>query len=524
MKLNKIAFGVLALTSIGAFAAATPSCTTANAADALLMVKNCAPEVTFYAAGATAMKNAIQAVLTADGKIFNKSLPFATLAQTGNSNVYGYFGTGAAGTAWAGKKVAVIVNGTNGSLAGVNQLLTGLKSGSVEATVDQKEFITMQLHTATAEKAGTAMAADQITSATGTAIAATVTFVAGRTADFKTAWGKDKQKVAHMAFSDVRPSEATPGQVAAWAPAAFPSETIAMQGFGVVVNNNMYKALMARSVRDGNLPSACDSAVDANMLLAACQPSISTVDYTALMTGKTTDANGFLRTTGETKVLNLNRRPNSSGTQAATQIRFAGQANFFGAAKSLANVTNGILAKTVPVFDMAGADAATVTAGVVSTTVDAVNAGFNVKTNSGTGDLIKSVQADTAGLSIGVASLDNAAASKFGASNGAAASPDLETARWVKLDGVSPNFKGDGAVDAKQRVGLINGYDFAFEFQTIKSSKLAAPYSDIYTAIVNGLKDPAANLTGVAYINSSDATKNTKYTRGANNNFPLNKY
>jgi len=253
--------------------------------------------------------------------------------------------------------------------------LTGLKTGSLEGGVDQQEYKTIQLHTAAAQKAGTAMPEADVTTLTNTAgMKWTAVLANARVADFKTAWGVDKQKVAHMAFSDVRPSEATPGQIAKWDPKAFPSETIAMQGFGVVVNNNMYKALMARDVAAGRISdAACDSS-DASILLAKCQPTVFTSDMTALITGKTTSAAAFLGDTNETRVLNLSRRPNSSGTQAATQIRFAGQANYIGKTPLATG------------FDMVGADGATFTNGVASTTTDAVNAGFNVFTNSGTGD------------------------------------------------------------------------------------------------------------------------------------------
>ena len=529
MKLNKIAFAALAVASTGSFAAVTPSCNaTAAAADGVTLLKTCAPDITFYAPGATALKTAIQkTLLTQTGSgatlanvsstVFDVTKPVVTIYLDGNTNAYAYYGFGATGTGkpYAGKKVAVIVNGTNGSMAGVNQLLTGLKSGSVEGGVDQQEYKTIQLHTAADQKAGTAMPDADVVVTTASILAPIVTIA--RTADFKTAWGTDKQKVAHMAFSDVRPSEATPGQIAKWDPKAFPSETIAMQGFGVVVNNNMYAALMRREVREGRMDASCDSTVAANLLLAKCQPGISTADYTALMTGKTTSAAAFLRDNDENRVLSLNRRPNSSGTQAITQIYFAGEANYLGKTPLATG------------FDMAGYDST-----VMATTQDGkttystntdnwVNAGFKVTTNIGTGDLIKKVQGDTTGLSIGVASLDNKAASKFGPAGGTAATRDLETARWVKVDGISPNFKGDGSVDGDQRAGLQAGYSFAFEFQTVKSSKLAGDYSAIYSDIVAGLKNPALNLTGIAYINSSDTAKNTTWTRNENNYFPLNK-
>lgn len=499
MNMKMIAAACVAFCGASAFAAATPSCNaTAAAADGVTLLKTCAPDITFYGAGATALKGAIQATLTTDGKVFDKTKPFVTVNLSGNSNAFAYYGFGATGTSWAGKKVAVIYNGTNGSMAGVNQLLTGLKSGSVEGGVDQMEYKTIQLHTAAAQKAGTSMPDADVTVTTASALAPVVTLAATRIADFKNAWGTDKQKVAHMAFSDVRPSEATPGQIAKWDAKAFPAETIAMQGFGVLVNTNLYKALQTRDIAAKRMASACQD----DLLTAACQPNVSTSDYTALMTGKVASAADFLGNPSETRTLTLNRRPASSGTQAATQIRFAGEANYFGKTPLATG------------FDMAGSETAAATTG---TTV-AVNS-MNVKSNVGTGDLIASIRGDVDNLSIGVASLDNAA-SKFGASRSA------QTAFFVKLDGVSPDFTGasDTALDSKYRTSLQNGYSFAFEFQTLKSAKLAGDYSGIYSAIVGGLKDPAANLTGIAYIGSTDSAKNTAWTRGGNNFFPLNKY
>ena len=528
MKMKMIAAVCVAFCGASAFAAAAkpvPTCDAANAStDGVTLLKTCTPDVTFYAAGATALKGAIQAVLATDKKVFDKSKPFVTINLADNTNAYAYYGYGAAGTAWDGKKVAVIVNGTNGSMAGVQQLLTALKTGSVEDKIDQKEYITIKLHTLADQKAGKAMPDADFTVNTASTLAPVVTLASTRVADFKTGWGADLQKVAHMAFSDVRPSEATPGQIAKWDPKAFPSETIAMQGFGIVVNTNLYKALQKRDIKAMRMASDCQD----NLLKASCQPNVSTSDYTALITGKVVDAADWLGDATEVRMLTLNRRPSSSGTQAATQIRFAGQANYY--------------SKLATGFQMAGSDTG---ATKVGTTVD-VNS-MKVKTNSGTSDLLKSIYSNDAGLSIGIASLDNKASSKLGPVVKDANDKDItnyargdQTAFWVKLDGVSPDFKGsaDTAFDSKYRTALQNGYSFVFEFQTLKSVKTTPTtvYGAIYNKIVEGLKDPAADLTGIAYIGATGdhAGKATAWTRGAklvdgnitggNANFPLNKY
>ncbi len=520
MKMKMIAAAAVAVTGTAAFA----DCKTTDMQDAVLMLANCSPETTFYGAGATAMKGAIQSVLTTDGVVFDKSRPFVTITTAASSDMYAYYGFSKA----TGKRLAVIINGKNGSMAGVNQLLSKLKYGSIENNADQEEYKTIKLVTAAEQKIGTAMAltTDYTVSGTPTALAATVVLAnnTNRLNDFKGAWGMDKQKVAHMAFSDVRPSEASPGQVAKWAPASFPSTTIAMQGFGVLVNNNLYTALIQREVREGRLtatacPTSTQTEIDATILLAACQPSVSRADMTALLTGKAPSADSFLRTTGETKILKLNRRPATSGTQAATQIQFAGQYNYVGKTPIAGVASFSEL--------MAGSET---TAAAANFNADAK---MTVQTHSGTSALISAVTNDTADYSIGVASLENAAASKLGASGGAAATPDLQKARWVKIDNISPNFKADGSVDAKQRVGLQNGYSFAFEFQTLKSAALAGDYLAIYNAIVAGLKAPAANLTGIGYIKGTDypafastteeGTHKTTFVRNGNNYFPLSK-
>jgi hypothetical protein len=488
-----------------------------NADNRLALVTKCAPQITFYAAGATAMKGAIQKVLggstsspVLDSVVFDLNRPFASIGLNGSKDQYAYYGYTKGANP---QRLAVIVNGTNGSMAGVIQLISKLKAGTVEGTDKKEEFKSVIKFLSKADdKAASSIpdtdlvAYDAANSAFSSA--PTYTFASTRVTDAAKGLGKLGEKVAHMAFSDVRPSEATPGQIAKWDPKAFPSETIAMQGFGVLVNANMYKALQARDIAAGRMASACQD----DLLTAACQPNIFTVDYTGLITGKTSTIAG-LGLTG-TSVLTLNRRPSSSGTQAATQIRFAGQENYIG--KTPLNTG----------FNMVGSETAD--------TTGLTNGDIVVKTHSGTSGLISEVRTGS-GLQIGIASLDNGADKKLGGDGVTAVTRANQEAFWVKLDGVSPDFKGNGTTDSKYRTALINGYSFAFEFQTLKDAKLADPYLAIYNAIVDGLKNPAIDLTGIAYIGSNDTTKNTLFTRGAkagengvisggNSYFPLNKY
>jgi hypothetical protein len=83
---------------------------------------------------------------------------------------------------------------------------------------------------------------------------------------------------------------------------------------------------------------------------------------------------------------------------------------------------------------------------------------------------------------------------------------------FVKVDGISPNFV-NGALEAKQRGGIISGYPFVYAMQALTSAKLADPYKALATAVTTELQNPVANLTGIAYIGSTDATKNTPFLR-----------
>jgi len=125
---------------------------------------------------------------------------------------------------------------------------------------------------------------------------------------------------------------------------------------------------------------------------------------------------------------------------------------------------------------------------------------------SSTSDVITAVSGNTTDYALGVVSIENFYSNTV-------ASSKLKGALFVKMEGVSPIHKADGTIDAKSRAGMLNGYPFAFQMQAIKSSALTGDYLDIYNKIVTALTDPSKDLAGIAYIGSSDASKNTAYTR-----------
>jgi len=468
MKLKLIALACITACAGSAFAAAAKpnSCTLANgtaldstnitAAD---LVNKCAPEITFFIGGASAQANALKTVLVTNGVIFDTSKPFVkvrdvaqTISGTGSStttattglnadyNTIAYIGYGAGDPTTspiAGKRVMVVYNKANGSFAGVNTLLTGAGGAGEETTL----VTTTVAEQATATgKATPCVLASAVKDATATYDTMT-TYACTTEATIKSGWGVDKQKALHMALSDVRPSEAVPGVVKSWKDSGFPSIGTGMQGFGVAVNGELYKALQAREVAAKRMPASCiDGTVGSTMsaaevvgqpaivalgqtavnhvLNADCQPSISSAQYVSLMTGKIATANALLGTTGDSKTITLNRRVKTSGTQAAAEAFFAGRALY----NAKATATDGYLEP------LGG------TAGTPDTTA---GAGLTVITHSTTDGVMDAIRNEPTNYALGVISLDKG----FDLDVAKA----LKGALWVKLDGISPNLSKSSA-------------------------------------------------------------------------------
>jgi hypothetical protein len=494
MKLNQIAFAALAVVSAGAFAATTPLCTTAPTTGAALLAQ-CSPEVTFFAAGGTAMRDAYKNVAYT---FFDNTKPLVyvkTLKSDSSENkdifaIYGYGATTANATV-AGKRLAVIVNTVNGSMAGVNLLVSGGKTGSLVNAVNGNEFNnTVQLQTAANQKAAVAYAPAGMTlsvdAATGYALPngtklqmATLPLNVG-VADFKLGWGGDKNNLINIVFSDVRPTEAIPGQLAGgkWDTAKFPWTTLAMQGFQVAVNNKMYAALIARDVAAGRIASAC-AAPTAALVVAdmACQPTITSAEMATIMNGKRPSSLGIVSDgTGATKIT-LQRRVDSSGTQSATQIFFT-------------HVSDALGSKTQAFASVLGA---TLSDG--QTVGGSASANILIKVNGSSDSVAANVPADTTGYSIGVVSNDK------GSYN---ASTNIKS---VKIDGFSPNFDGT-AIDASAKATLAKGYPFQFEFGALAPSVQAAPQAAVASMFKAGLTNKDNAVKGVLYPSQTGFSRN----------------
>ncbi|WP_408597696.1 hypothetical protein [Limnohabitans sp.] len=429
--------------------------------------------------------------------------------------MYGYAKSTAADGV-KGKRLAIMVNTTNGSMAGVNQILTGAKPvGSLINDVDGKEYeLDIALQSAANMKlnkdfapTGSSLVTDAVgenalsTPVVGVNYNWPASTVAAPTtnmlilpfkasaASHATGWGMDANKLVNIAFTDVRPSEAVPGQIAnkgKWDSVKFPFVQIAMQGFQVAVNANLYNALVTRDIAEGRLASAC-----AGVTSAACQPTIFSAEMTSLMMGKRPA--GWNAATPVT----LQRRVDSSGTQAASQIFFA-------------TTPNPALVKTQSAF-------ASVLGATLSDagTVAGPDSGVNIVVNSSSDNVAAKIPLDTTGYSVGVLSSDKGAYTT--------ASKNILS---VKIDGFSPNvYDNSGVVtsDSSAKATLAKGYPFQFEFGAIiPTAANKAPQAAVAAMFKEALILKTNNVKGVVY-NGTDAGQSA-YSRGGNNFAPLSQY
>jgi hypothetical protein len=256
------------------------------------------------------------------------------------------------------------------------------------------------------------------------------------------------------------------------------------QAFGILVTEALYNAMQTYQ-RDTTheLPSSC---VTGDYTTGNCQPNITKAQYASIVSltgGYHTDWSPIVGTAGTGKAVNLCRRVNTSGTQASSDI-------FFLSSPCANTAVN------------AGAL-------VVATAADS-DANFIVTEGSGTGD-VKSclVAANTANnFAIGVVSMENSVAAGY---------------KFIKLNGVSPNFKTDGTADITQRQNAVDGkYEFAFEPVTIWRNDLDAAHKTFMNQVVTYLSTPTlTNLTGFwqlpgLYDNATYPSQVAKGVRSAN--------
>jgi len=522
MKLKVISAVCLSMFAASAFAtAAKPVALPCNTTTSANFVNTCVPEATLYIAGSSALGGALSSVVPPDLFDTGSTVPLVTVVDNGSANGNQVVTAPAAGaaavasstankgvTAWYGmskasltggtsKRLFVVYNNTNGSAAGVSQLLIA-KPGTPTSAITEADVVTV-----------------------GPIAGAPNACTVGATANVVNCMTHALTQ-ADMAISDVNTSELYQLYAAATAKLSTLTTTpLALQGMGVAVNNNLYTALQTANLRDGLLPSSCT----AGDLTAACQPSVRSADYTSLVTkaGSIKTAAAFLHTPSDTTVLTLARRDNLSGTQASSNIYFADNVcggmgydatkgfNYNPFTKALDKTATAILGGGLNIIDGNGAFTNSPATDLDST------ANLIVQHNVTSGG-VKTALAATSGYAIGVISLNTA--------------DNQGTTGWkyVKLDGVSPNVvvdsSGAATFDTNQRAQMISGnYKFAmtsFAVTPVKpvAKSIGVTFTGVIPAVIAGMKDSTLHsLKGIGYLDGgSDVTKASLVHRTAGNN------
>jgi hypothetical protein len=299
---------------------------------------------------------------------------------------------------------------------------------------------------------------------------------------------KDAFVQIDMALLDVQPDEGYPGIVTPGANNNLALNqlvitTTGLEGFGVAVNPAFYAALQTAQ------------GLTAGSLTAANQPNITSADLASLISeqGAIKSAADFFQNSDGTAITVVNRTFDS-GTQAAADIHFlnnvCGNAGYGGALSPVAVSDGGSSGLNPGLFNVLQEEAT-----------------GNVKTDlTGT---------NTAGYAVGVLSLT------------ATPAATATSWQFVKLDGVSPNYSATGAPDTKQRNAFTSGaYSFTTDMAAAYRKTTAAANLAMNKAVVAGLQNSSLhNLTGIGYLDGGSGYtvggQQARYDRSGNNCSPM---
>jgi len=428
---------------------------------------------TVYIAGASAQKNALYA--TVPTTVFDTTT-HGVLFINGAHGEVAWLGD--AKSTLGGGIMMVIYNSTNGSAAGLNQVIS---AGTPEA-----EAVVLASGNLTGCGSKTAVSSPNIA------------------AEQITCTGPSAAREADLGLSDVYATEFAAGLLSSGSAlkTASTSASTGVEGFGIIVNAPLYNALITKNIADGLLPASCSTATASTLVVGtgngACQPSVRSADYASLVTsgGQFNSSDAFGVAAGN---INLCRRDDLSGTQAASNLFFlnnvCGTQGYLGALSVVTSVND----TNPPLYSVVDSD-----------NVSTGKAEACVWSGTATGTTA------TADYGVGVVSLGEKDAVDAAPASGKPAF------YFVKLDGVSPNYKANGTYDSLHRSNILTGaYKFATEMAAyVKSTTVLTSGNGLVAkAIADDIaKANLSNLTGIAYLAGTvDATKTARYTKGGNN-------
>ncbi len=494
LKHNLMAGACLAVLSASSFAATPLSCVVpTDAATALTFVKNCAVEQTLFIGGASTFKSPVGTMLLGNGTTVSSAV-FDTAAMTpikivdkGSvsglaGNVIAYFGKSKATLTTTSKNLLVVYNFNNGSAAGVSQLLA--KPSATD--VPESDVVTVGSVKNVANATCTASA----TAGLGTIAS-----------PYSVDCTSHAAQQADMAVSDVNAGELYKLYAKATGKLSTLKATpLVSQSFGVVASPLMYAALQAQNIAEGKLAGTC-----AGDTTAACQPSIRSADYASLVskTGAIKSLAALVPAAGVTGTLVLARRDDLSGTQASSNMFFVnGQCGYDNAKGTIAKA--GGLLGGLPIIS--SADAATYP-------------NLSILAASVSND-VKVAVSSTTDYAIGVLNV--------GSGGTVAASPAVGSGvgRFVKVDGVSPNFV-NGTQDSLTPL-RTGDYPFAMTTVALQVSATMTKFPEkkaLTDAMIVALKDSTLAQSGLAYFDGAVSAKQALVKRAGDNNCsPLVKF
>jgi hypothetical protein len=451
-----------------------------------------------YIGGASAQKGPLVSILTKTSSVF--ATPDDVVTVKGPFGSTGYFGVAAKAVDNAQGNLLVVYNSTNGSAAGLNQLLSN-QAGVVGPATPTWEAEAKVLTLANCGAAITGVTKAWAADCSGTTNAANLEIDMALSDVFATEFGSSGS--LNDGVGDLVDSNGDPLPYLGIADLANAGPvTTGLEGFGVIVNKALYNDLLVQNKKDGVIPSTCDlTPVTGTALFenigptstAACMPSISSAQYGRLAAGGATVNSSIL--TGSVQNTYLARRDELSGTQAASNIVFLNNVCGgvgYGGAQTPARFTN-------------------------------VNPKLIISEETATGNVISKVAGIASpDYALGVVSTSNP--DKF-------ADATLKYA-YVKIDGVSPVHKGLGAVDPTRRFNIITGnYKFATEMGAYVRSSASGIPAAVSAAVANklgnsiGLANDSTAVPGVAYLdqpgNGPADGNNSRFKRDGNNCAPL---
>jgi len=507
-KTHLIAGACLAACSASSFAvtvvkASCPATVPTTSAAAVAYVNNCKPAYTVFIGGASTQSSNFTTIVKSTGLLDTTKMTPIVINDKGS--VSGLAGNVRAllGQTSSGQIALFVYNFNNGSAAGVSQLLGAPTKPSVAVSAGgiPESDVVFVGPAVFATGSSISIAPGTATGTPNNCVATSTSTDAAPAVDCTS----HAPQQADLAIADVAPAEL----YALYSGAKNKLSTLTntplfLQSFGVVVSPALYNALQTKNLAEGSIPSTCV----AGDTTGACQPTIRSAEYASLVAkgGKIKSLAALTGDASLTAQLTLARRDDLSGTQAVSNMFFVnGQCG-----------GNGKVAVPKSI-DLAVSKAGGLLGGLAIDDITNSTADLNILAASVGGDVSNAV-ANT-GYAIGVRGVGS------GGTVSNSNTSITAKGRFVRIDGISPNYSAAGATSAAvTRAQIANGtYPFAFtaygSYVTATYAKFDATKKALVDNTLAGFKSSSlSDLAGIAYLDGAVTAKQSAVNRTAGNN------